>query len=282
MRRLVFVVACSTCAGCLLFTGLGELSSGGAGAPDAATDAALDAANAPDVGAADAPSEASARGAYATAVLSDSPLVWLRLDETSGLVAKDSSGNGNDAKVLGNVTWSATGAIASGGTAARFDGTTSGLDLGTTFDFAGTAPYTLEAWVYEEVVDSSFRHLFAKDDLSGPRQEYGIYYQEGSMVLERYVADVAVNCGKMRTDLVGRWAHIVGTYDGAELAIYIDGVAGDNAPDTRPQSSKPVPFYAGTKSDGDGVVQGALDEIAVYGTALSAARVKAHFDAASR
>ena len=283
MRRGVVFVVCSASAGCLLFTDLSGLSSGG-GAADAADDAVGSPDTGADVGARDAPSgsEASAPSAYAAAVMSDSPLVWLRLDETSGVVAKDSSGNGHDAAVLGKVTWSAGGAIASGGTAVHFDGLTSGLDLGKTFDFAGTAPFTLEAWVREEVVDSTFRHLFTKDDESGAREEYGIFYQQGAMAFERYVVGTQAACGQMRPDLVGRWAHTVGTYDGAKLVIYIDGVAVDNAPDTRAQASKPVPFYAGMRSVSSGVVQGSLDEIAVYGTALSATRVKAHFDAASK
>ena len=276
-------VVCSASAGCLLFTDLSGLSSGGAAA-DAADEAAQSPDTGADVGALDAPSgsDGGTQSAYAAAVLSDAPLVWLRLDETSGAVAKDSSGNGHDAAVLGKVTWSTAGAIASGGTAVHFDGATSGLDLGKTFDFAGTAPFTLEAWVREEISDSTFRHLFTKDDQSAAREEYGIFYYQGQMAFERYVAGTQAACGQMRADLVGRWGHIVGTYDGAKLVLYIDGVAVDNAPDTRAQASKPVPLYVGTRSVSSGVVQGSLDEIAIYGTALSATRVKAHFDASSK
>jgi hypothetical protein len=277
-RGVLSIVAIHAGAGCSLFTDLSGFSGG-------ATDAAPPVA---DGGPVDAESGApdGADGAiastYAGEVMADAPLAYLRLDEAAGAVAKDASGNGNDATVLGTVTWGVPGAV-SAGTAVRFDGSTSGLDLGHRFDFAGTAAFTLETWVLEDVIDSTFRHLFTKDarPASG-REEYGVFFYDGSMEIERYVGGNQVSAGKAANGIVGRWAHVVATYDGAALAMYVDGVLTESAADARPQLSKDASFYAGARGVGDGVVKGALDEIAIYGTALSAARVKAHFDAARK
>jgi hypothetical protein len=98
---------------------------------------------------------------------------------------------------------------------------------------------------------------------------------------------------------LGVWQHIVATYDGATARIYVNGVqAGTAAANvanwTRNTemalrmggtglqgnlSDGPtisVPGYAGNRG-----YDGWLDEVAVYPTLLSAAKVKAHFDAAT-
>src|SRR5207248_5123717 len=48
---------------------------------------------------------------YASAVLADHPAAYWRMDETSGSVAKDSSGNGHSANLFG-VSGGASGALA--------------------------------------------------------------------------------------------------------------------------------------------------------------------------
>ena len=98
---------------------------------------------------------------------------------------------------------------------------------------------------------------------------------------------------------VGNWQHIVGTYDGATARLYINGtqvgtVAAAASGWTRNTqmafrlggtglqgnlSDGPtisIPGYAGNRQ-----FDGWLDEVAVYPTLLSAAQIKAHFDAAT-
>src|SRR5262249_28732502 len=51
-------------------------------------------------------------------------VLWLKLDETSGLTASDSSGSGNNGTLSGGATWQPAGGMRAG--ALKFDGT-SGL-----------------------------------------------------------------------------------------------------------------------------------------------------------
>jgi len=83
------------------------------------------------------------------------------------------------------------------------------------------------------------------------------------------------------------WYHVVATYDGTMMRIYVNGVLDGSR--TAPESGP-----AGTiayASDGHGVGIGAafaggpvfggkIDEVAVYDKALSAARVADHYAAA--
>jgi hypothetical protein len=271
------LLAVAACAGCTLVTSLDGFS-GGVDHPDAAVgviDSSVDATiPQPDADA----SEAGPTNAYANAVMADAPLAYLRLDETSGTTAKDASGHGHDAIVRGSVVWGVTGIVPGG--AVRLDGSTSALDFGDTFDFAGRSPFTLEAWVLEDASDTTFRHIFTKDiaPASG-REEYGVFFYKGQIQMERYVAGDQVVAGNLAPGIVGRWAHVVGTYDGDTMAIYVDGAKTDSAADSRSQASKATPFYSGARAIGEGVTNGSLDEIAIYDKALSPERVKAHYDA---
>jgi hypothetical protein len=86
---------------------------------------------------------------YADAVLTDSPIGYWRLGETSGNVAADSSPNGLAGTYTGGVTLGVGGAInGDPNTAARFDGTNDLVSMGDPasgrLDF-GTADFTVEA-----------------------------------------------------------------------------------------------------------------------------------------
>jgi hypothetical protein len=244
-------------------------NDGGGGGTDSGTDGGTNS---------DAGDDASA-AAYASEVLADGPLVYLRLDETSGSVASDSSGHNHTGSVFGTPMWGVAGAVA-GSTAVHFSGESTGIDLGPGFDFAGTAPYSLEIWIYEDAIDSQFRHLFTKSyEPPGAREAYSVYYYQGDIIFERWVAGTDINAGATRKDLVGRWAHLVATYDGAQTALWIDGLRVNVSNDARAQATKPVDLFVGAHAVGDGTVHGALDEVAVYDKALADARIKAHFAA---
>lgn len=77
--------------------------------------------------------------------------------------------------------------------------------------------------------------------------------------------------------LIGSWHHIVFTSDGSALKLYIDG--------TLVQTGTSGPSFAGgygwIGNSNDQWYLGDLSQVALYSTALSAARVLAHWDAAN-
>jgi hypothetical protein len=91
---------------------------------------------------------------------------------------------------------------------------------------------------------------------------------------------VAVHKYKFTDTHLNRWTHVVATYDGKTLTLYVDGIATESAPDPRPQLLKRTPLLVGARDKISGVLVGSVDELAIYDKALPADRVKAHFDIA--
>jgi hypothetical protein len=225
-------------------------------------------------------------GSYRTAILADAPLAYWRFDEQSGTTAADQTGNGNSALVGTGVTWDATGAV-SGNTAAHLSGE-QGFELEITnqFDFPGNDPYSLEGWVNPNTAaDANFRHLFVKDDVSAPatgREEYGVYLQAtDGLVFERYVMGTAQKLFAP-VPALDQWTYVVATYDGTQMALYVDGVIVGTLVDTRSQASKDAPEFLGCKSFDYVSIQGTVDEFAIYDHALSAAQIASHWSASGR
>ena len=79
----------------------------------------------------------------------------------------------------------------------------------------------------------------------------------------------------------GRWHHVVCTWDGSTMTIYVDGAVGATAALAGPADVSSSALYLGSSMGAYDWFPGTIDEAAVYAFALSAARVQAHFDAAN-
>jgi hypothetical protein len=277
----VFALACAFA--CSAFHGESDVSVSGDGGDaisiaDAATavDGAVTPAPQIDAGGIDA-------AAYVNEVMKDGPLVYYRLEETSGDAAVATFG-------------APTGIIAGGpqlgqagkvGLAYGFDGMTQAyVDVtGNELQFNGTSPYTLEAWFYCRLIQSDYRHIFIKDtnDQGGAREEYGVWVHldnntDPQLGFERYVAgqgNKAVH--RNFQTLLNQWHHIAAVYDGQNLLLYIDGAKAEESPDNRSQGNKDKDLLIGTRDPPDHMFDGVIDEVAVYAKALPDDRVKAHY-----
>jgi hypothetical protein len=271
--------------GCSLFVSTSGLSDGevrgadGGGSNDGAV--TID-ARAPEGGSGDSAALPDASDAYSAAVLSDSPLAYMRLDDMAGTTARNSV-PGAAATYVGTVKLGAAGAIAGNGAVELTDGW---IDFGDNFAFAGDAPYTIELWMRPTVVNDT-RFIFDRGPSTGsaPGEGYTAYYGTGYTLAARarvaggefgYVSTSA----SPRTDT---WTHFVVSYDGSANRLFVDGVQiavnGGGAIGT----SSPGRFAVGNLARGQfNKFVGFIDEVAIYGRALSAARIAAHFAAAGR
>jgi hypothetical protein len=275
----IAVLTLSSLAACSLVTDLTGLSGsdvgdGGASGPGDAGASDAAATDGPGIFADDA-------GTYASLVLADDPLAYYRLDEPSGIVAHDATGHGNTAGMGTGHTFGVSGALAGDpDTALHLDGLNSGINAGRTFDFTARSPYSLEAWTRVDLVDSTYRHVFKKSAFRATgREAYGIFVHDGDLTFERWVAGEQRLVGGPTAPIMNRWAHLVATYDGTSLRMYVDGVEIDSTEDTRAARSIDADAVIGCNEALDtGVLAGDLDEVAVYGKALTADRIKKHFD----
>lgn len=269
-------------AACSLLTELDGFSTGtGADAGDASSrpsDAQPDGDGDGDGGTTDS----GAASRYATEVASDGPLVYLRLGEAPGAtVAGDATGHGNTGTLGKGHTLGAAGAIAGDpDTAIHFDGVHSGIDLGPKLDFVGMQPYSLEVWTKIDLVDSRYRHLFEKSDRTGAdRQAYGLYVHDGALVFERVILGEQIYAEVASNPIRGRWAYVVATWDAARMRLFVDGIEVASNADVRGTTPSDAPFTIGCNEGFDQyVLSGDVDEVAIYDKALTAERIKAHYD----
>lgn len=228
---------------------------------------------------ADASGEAGGASAYASTVLADKPIAYWTLGEQAGtVVARDRVGS-RDGQ-YDRCTLGAPGVLAAD-TAASFAEDTSSIIVPNGFDFAGNAPFTVELWIKPAVSEKLFRHAFTQEwnDTNG-RQGFAILIDYGSYAFERFVD--GSNDGKVVAAISvvpDVFTHVVATYDGARMRLYVDGGSIGSSPDTRPLPSRESTAFIGASGKGQQVIDGVLDEVAVYATALDEARIRAHHEA---
>ena len=241
--------------------------SGSGGTPDAAEAGGARPGDGGQAGAGGDATGAAGTDSYAAVVLSDAPSAYYRFGEASGLVASDAAGENDgaySAAILGR-----PGAIAGDSdTAAGFDGSST-VYLGDVFDFVGMASYSLEMWVKPAVIDQQTRRIFSKSK-DGPGylvvlNEHGLTQYRNSNTPDD--TDVFVVAWHGATT----FTHVVYTFDGASLKLYLNGVEAGSQLAYVPLVDTSYPLEIGEFFEGE------LDELAVYEHALTSVRVKAHY-----
>lgn len=215
---------------------------------------------------------------YASEVLADSPLIHWRLGEASGTTAADASGGGHTGTYTGSPTVGVTGLLVGDSDKAAQFHSASDDALASA---ATVGPTTLTRFSIEAVVKITANLvggsvLFALCDPTGSdpgfiELDYNttltVFFQGSSGV---HVAAHSFNFGQTY--------HVVGTFDGASLRLYLDGalVATTVAVDAGAPIAIPFCFIAGNFGGGGYATDGVVDECAFYGTALNGTRVAAH------
>lgn len=225
---------------------------------------------------------------YVTEVNSDSPALWWRLDEPAlAATAVDTSPNARSGTYNGTFSMGEQGISGDGDFAARFFGDLIPVSFverayEAWMDFLNRATFTVEVWVKPNIVDLNYRRIIGHNTWSPVQDGWHMAYQSGAFYFERAVAGVPVGVylGPLSIDT---WYHIVATYDGTNLNLYMNGAlaGGPVSATTNNIALSTIPLRVGCDASyqGDGS-EATIDEVAIYTTALSAARVSAHFAAA--
>jgi hypothetical protein len=211
-----------------------------------------------------------AMASYTETVLVDHPLSYWRLGETSGTYAHDQMSSAEPGTYT-NVTVGQPGATADGDTSIQ----TSGggyVDIADAYRFTGNVPFSLEAWV-RPTTSTVFGPIIEKTS-STQTATYGYLLEldNGAPWMVRYVANV--DGLAKSTSLVGlKWAHVITTYDGQQIKIYVNGGIKAQATTSSPMSSD----FGNLRLGG---LDGLLDEVAIYDHVLPGDGILAHCEAA--
>ena len=226
---------------------------------------------------------AAPKDAYGAAVFADAPDRYWRLDEPSGATsAADASGNGDIGAYSGGVNLGDPGALAgSTGSAATFDGTTGALASGQ--QMAGPTTYSAELW-FKTTTDQGGKLIGFGNAQTGISSSYDRQVwmsRSGHLSFGTYTGQLNV----VTTDGTfndGAWHHVVATQGSDGMNLYVDGGLVGSNPQSQAQPYDGYWRVGGDNLDGwddaSRYFAGTIDEVAVYGTELSADRIRAHHD----
>lgn len=218
------------------------------------------------------------------------PIAQYKFDECQGSTAHDVSGNGNDGTItiggsgtqtsVGTCQTSATawgnGAIGKLGHSLNFDGTDDYVSVPDAASLDTTSDLSLSTWIYPTSYSSnSFGSGIGSTILdrneTGNTSGYAIGIQNTGKIWW-WPAD---HQDKFSTNTVplNIWSHIVITYSGGTVKMYINGILDSSQSSVAPQSTTSV-FKIGAKSWITGWFKGQIDMFQFYNYALTAQQIK--------
>jgi Concanavalin A-like lectin/glucanases superfamily len=219
--------------------------------------------------------EARNQSLYTSNVLGTAGLQgYWRLGESSGTTAFDKHST-NEGTYTSGPTLGTAGAIAGDtDTAATFDGTDDYVRVPDSPNLDLSSAMSVEMWVRPSSVGGAYFPLVIKDAAYNLRINNSA---EGSgFAFSPYSGGTFEPRVQAGPAIANQWQHVVATYDGSNSRMYIDGKLRATEAD-----SGAIPVTANDMLIGGAVWSGtafaaAMDEVAVYNTALSASQVEAH------
>jgi hypothetical protein len=206
-------------------------------------------------------------------------VLLMHMDETSGTIV-DYSGEKNDGTGH-NIIYGVPGIS---GTALGFNGQDAYVSASNDQSLKITGPLTLEAWVNFSSLGetSNFNGIVAKwchSDQGGTGWGYGLFKLQNTnriaFVTASSVGGGYADAYSNSVPTLQEWYHVVGTYDGTTMLLYING---ELQTKTETQSGiydndEPITIGSFEVNKTDFWFNGTIDEVAIYNRALSADEV---------
>ncbi len=220
--------------------------------------------------------------AYSAAVLADSPLRYYRLDEAPGATSvADSSGHSATGTVSATgVTLGTAGVLLTDptDTAAAFNGTSGTISIPVTGLPTAAQPFSLEAWLTPATIAPGAQIALSLGTWGAGAAASYLILKGASLYLANY--GDGVDAGPY-TVAAGVTYHVVGTYDGVNTRLYVNGaLVATSVAGTLATGATAAYIANAPETPLHDLYSGVVDEAAIYGVALSATRVLAHYQAA--
>jgi hypothetical protein len=209
--------------------------------------------------------------------------------DMSGTTAYDRSGAGN------NGTLTNSPAVSEGRVGQALEFFPNGSDANAyinvgdpssgSLDF-GSGDFTTSLWVKSRGYSSQgscCNMIVSKYNAdAGAAPGYAMYYDSGNLPIFSIHDGTNETAATGATSLTTGWHHLVGVRSGTTAYLYVDGILEKTTTGSTASVSNSENFYigaSGTVSQRN--VNAAVDEVRVYNRALSAAEVKAQYDASA-
>ncbi len=218
---------------------------------------------------------------YGVSVYNDNPTLFWRLNDASGTTAKDVSPNKQDGQFAGGVTYGQTSPVAeAAGKAVAFNGADATVASKTVFN--NPTLYSEELW-FKTTTTNGGKLIGFGNAQSGTSGNYDrhVYMETNGQVTFGVWTGFTNTATSAKSYNDGVWHHMVATQSPtAGMRLYLDGqLAGTNGQ----TGSQSYSGYWRVGGDSNWCCQpwfnGTIDEVAVYDSALTPARVFAHYEA---
>lgn len=223
---------------------------------------------------------------YRDTVVADAPVAYYRLGEASGTAFNDETLGARHGAYTGTPTLGVPGPL-------RYDANTA-IEILTASGAAGTtygrvlnvpsyAAFSAECWFYLHSSGYDANQAMMELAVGDSTNTDWLLYYEGDRIAWRVINDAGtlVNANSPAQPALDAWHHVVGTYSGGTMQLYHNGGQVASTALTRVNAKTgTINLWLGRLASATAYgLNGRLDECAFYDKELTAAQVKAHYDA---
>lgn len=227
----------------------------------------------------------SAPDDYAQTVMKDNPISYWRLDEATGATVAADSAGANDGAYKNSLALGASSVITQI-TNAAVDFTGGYVEVPYTPALNPNGPFSLEFWSkltrYDPNADT-FCPVSSQGRLGSARYGWCVYLNNDGSGYEMHMGDATGVAGATRVSgatagASGAMYHVVFAYNGTNLQVFVNGKLDFETTSGFPYTANySAPLIIGGRNDLNFFEKGPMDEVAVYGYALSASQVQKHY-----
>ena len=193
-------------------------------------------------------------------------------NEGDGLTATDDSGYDNNGTIYG-ATW--TDDTPSGkGYALSFNGSSNYISYGANDNLNLSDKITIGVWIYKE--GSVGGYILAKNSTDTSDMDYALYWS--SEMFGLHLNGVGAGGSQWGSVPINRWSYIVATYNMNETSdqvkFYVDGELNKTSTYNTAINQTASTLNIGRRKPSSLYFNGKIDNVRIYGEALSSAEVK--------
>jgi hypothetical protein len=211
---------------------------------------------------------------------------WWKFDETSGTVASDSSGFGNQGTLGGNPQWQPNGGRIGG--ALNFDGNGDFVVVPQAASLEPLGSMSVSLWAFITTASGGFADIVRKAGANqgGYLVRWHHFDDRLWWRLDRYGADppIFVDDPNVTAAYLGAWHHIAGTWNAGTgvSSLYVDGVLINSLGGFSGVLEHTDPLYfMWSPHPGQVALPGRLDDVRIYARALTVPEIQTLASAAS-
>ena len=200
------------------------------------------------------------------------PVGWWKLDDGGGSSAADSSGTGNNGTLVNNPAW-ISGVLGGG---MNFNGTNQRVSIADNNSLDVSNQITIAAWIKPGKKDTQYPIKKARgDSING----YELSLSSSGKIFVRFNQAASGNTYRLDSSTSyptdgNTWMHVAATYDGATIKLYVNGVLDASMNTAVTIATNTIPLSLGSDDQNSAPFQGGLDDVRIYGRALSAAEIQ--------